>query len=185
MQALTGVSSYLVLFPYGPRRVARNPEWSPTADYDPQTWVEAVEVASKGRLMLPAVLRRRLGWAMSRETMSMLAVIDPEGSAELMPWQRRGEIECSRVAKALEQASIEDKPTLAVAAADRFLRMALDSDGRAILPFNLAVHLGTNTDPIIWAVATGERLWLWSHREWQASRASRFQALIRAVGQSR
>ncbi len=118
---------------------------------------------------------------MAKGTLALLATIEPDGSAELVPWHGAGEAEIGRAADAIERASAVDRPTLAVAAADRYLRLGLEPDGRATLPFNLAVHLGTLVDPLVRTVATGGRLWLWNEREWQASRQSRFAPLITAV----
>lgn len=161
--------------------MGRGPDWSLVSDLDGSTWVEAVTVASKARLVLPAALRRRLGWAASQATVRLLGVIEPDGSAELMPWEQRGEIEHRRLGDALGRASENDRAELAVAVADRYVRFGLEPDGRMTMPFNLAVHLGADADGIVRVVATGGRLWLWNEAEWRVSRAVRFGPLMRAM----
>ena len=161
--------------------MGRGPDWSLASDLDGSTWVEAVAVASKARLVLPVILRRRLGWAASQATVRLLGVIEPDGSAELMLWDRQGEVERGRLKTALERASEKERAGLAVAAADRYVRFGLEPDGRMTLPFNLAVHLGADADGLVRVVATGGRLWLWNEAEWRISRAVRFGPLLRAM----
>ncbi|SOB80692.1 hypothetical protein SAMN06297144_1191 [Sphingomonas guangdongensis] len=140
-------------------------------------WTEAVAVSSKERVTLPAAVRARLSWFGKATDEGLLATLDPQGRSELSAWTTSGSRAVGDVAQRLEAAAPDDRDDLAIAAMDRYMRLAVEPPARLALPFGLAVHLDAVEGGVVRIVVSSSRLWLWSERQWQARRMDRIDLL--------
>ena len=163
----------------------RKPAWNPVGVFADTAWLEPVEVTSKDRLVLPASVRKRLGWGLGGGTVRLLGVMEANGRLELLPWDPRGIELMKRVEAALDATAPTERGDLALAAMDRYLNLGLTPDGRLHLPPPLVIHLDAAGRGVVRVGASGGRLWIWSERAWEASRSERFAKLDEALGQKR
>lgn len=161
----------------------RPPQWNPVAALGRDVWTDVVPVATKDRIVFPAMIRSRLKW-LGETSASLLAVIEPDHCAELLPWTPHGEAMLAEVRSAIETAEDADKDQLTLAAMDRYLRLSVDQAGRSTLPGPLASFLGAHVVGAVRLVMRDHRLWLWSERRWDTDRAERIQFLAGKVSSS-
>ena len=166
-------------------KIARTPTWNPVGTMIEDTWIEPVEMASKDRLLLPIEARKCLRWPVAEGYFSLLATLGPEGGVELIPWFPLGREALRRVEEALASEPEESRHEIAVAAMDRYYRVALAPDGRLRLPRALVAHLGANEGQFVRVVATRGKLVLWPERLWVEARQSRFRRLDRQLSVKR
>ena len=157
-------------------RSGRPPVWNPVSALEPRAWTEVVGLTSKNRLQFPVGVRARVPW-LSDPIEGLLAVLEPSGSAEILPWQPHGETELQRIREALASADAAIRGELAIAAMDRYVKLTLDPDGRTVLPSNLAFHLDAVTFEAVRITAIDGRLWVWSEHKWQDRRSERVASL--------
>ena len=151
----------------------RPPSWNPFAALDPGAWTEVVPVSSKDRLTLPTAVRRRLAWFEAAVGGGLVAILDPQGRAEMAPWSVRGEQALADVSQRMEAAPPEARGDIAIAAMDRYMRVAVEPPARLALAANLAAHLDPDGRGAIRVVVRSDRLWLSSEQQWQARRMDR------------
>jgi hypothetical protein len=107
-----------------------------------------------------------------------LAVLEPNGSAEILGWKPHGEAELRAVRELLQATNEFERGMIAIAAMDRFLKLTFDPDGRTVLPMNLACHLNaTGPDAVVRIVTVDGRLWMWSEIDWKSCRGERANLL--------
>lgn len=157
-------------------KTGRPPIWNPVASLGRAVWTDVLPLASKGRVVFPVIVRDRVGWLADRAC-GLLAIIEADRHAELVPWEQRGEIAISEIRRAIDAVEEHHKDELALAAMDRFVRLSVDSAGRTVLPGSLASHLDAEASASVRIVMRGARLWLWSERRWQAQRPRRIRML--------
>lgn len=133
-------------------------------------------MSSKDRLTLPSIVRGRLSWFVDAVGGGLLAVLEADGSAELMPWLGAGEGIVGDLRERIAAEPADRRGSLVVVAMDRFVKVAVEQPARVSLPVNLASHLEVDAG-IVRVVAHSDRLWLWSERRWNAGRAARLGAL--------
>jgi len=143
----------------------------------PGVWTEVVPVSTKERVTLPVAARSCLSWFDAAAAEGLLAMLDPQGRAELFAWTSRGAQALTDVAQRVEAAPPEDRDELAIAAMDRYIRLTVEPPARLALPFNLATHLDAAEGRVVRVIARSDRLWLWSERHWQARRMDRIALL--------
>jgi DNA-binding transcriptional regulator/RsmH inhibitor MraZ len=161
-------------------KTGRPPNWNPVSALSPSAWTEAVSLSSKSRLQFPAAIRSRVTW-LSQAKDGLLAVLEPDGSAEIKCWSPHGEAELEAIRGLLQSVDELERGAVAIAAMDRFLKLTFDPDGRTVLPYNLACHLdATGSDAVVRIVTVDGRLWTWSEREWQSRRGARVALLNRS-----
>jgi len=158
----------------------RPPNWNPFSRLVPGAWTEVVEISTKWRLTLPTAVRGRLGWLQAVSDEGLLAVLDPQGRAELAPWAAHGVQAVADVSQRLEAAPREQRGEIAIAAMDRYMRIAVEPPARFALHPNLAAHLDAEEGDVVRVVVRADRLWLWSERQWQARRKDRIALLTQA-----
>jgi DNA-binding transcriptional regulator/RsmH inhibitor MraZ len=161
-------------------KAGRNPTWNAVADLDPSAWLEPVEVASAGRLLLPSAARRRLVWKTSSNTIQLLAYLNVEGGVELWPMTPAGETELQRVSKALGEAG-RARGDMVLNAMGRYALVSLTPDGRLRLPASLRVQLGVFRGGVVWVATYEGQLWLWSQNAWAARQGRIGPILEKAV----
>lgn len=155
----------------------RPPNWNAFSGLVPGAWTEVVEVSTKWRLTLPTAVRGRLHWLEGVGDEGLLAVLDPQGRAELAPWAARGTQAVADVSQRLAAAPPEHRDEIAIAAMDRYMRMAVEPPARVALHPNLAAHLDAEEGDVVRVIVRAGRLWLWSERQWQARRMDRIALL--------
>lgn len=154
-------------------KTGRPPNWNPVSALLPSAWTEVVGLSSKSRLQFPVAIRSRIAW-LSHVEDGLLAVLEPNGSAEIMCWKPHGESKLQAVQGLLQSTSELERGLVAIAAMDRFLKLTFDPDGRTVLPMNLACHLSAaGPAGVVRIVAADARLWMWSEPEWQSRRSER------------
>jgi DNA-binding transcriptional regulator/RsmH inhibitor MraZ len=154
-------------------KTGRPPNWNPVSVLSPGSWMEVVGLSSKSRLQFPVAIRSRVAW-LSHVEDGLLAILEPNGSAEIMCWKPHGETKLQAVRSLLLSTSEFERGAVAIAAMDRFLKLTYDPDGRTVLPTNLACHLGAaGPGALVRIVAIDARLWMWSETEWQSRRHER------------
>jgi DNA-binding transcriptional regulator/RsmH inhibitor MraZ len=158
----------------------RPPSWNPVAGIYSLAWSEIVVLSSKDRMALPLALRRRLNWS-SSTSLSVLAVLEMDGSAEILPWEQAGKQVVNAIEKALALTPEPHRAELALAAMDRYMRLTVDADGRTVLPTNLLSHLDALESSLVRLVARGNRMWFWSEARWREGQGSRFRDLADAL----
>lgn len=155
----------------------RPPRWNPFADVMPGIWTEALQVTSKDRVSLPAAVRKRLEWLAESTAEGLLATLDIQQKAELSPWSPYGKRAIADVAQRLEMLAPRERDETALAAMDRYMRLAFEPPGRVLLPSNLIAHIDPQGSGSVRVVVMHSRLWLWSEEQWQTERADRIRLL--------
>lgn len=155
----------------------RPPSWNPFVDLAPGVWTETVDLTSKDRLSLSSPVRKRAPWLSDVGTEGLLAILEPDGSAELLPWRGTGEALVEGYRERLMDAPDVRRPELALALMDMFMRLPLDPPGRLGLPSNLTAFLNPAAGERIRVVTASGQVWLWGESTWQARRSDRL-ALI-------
>jgi DNA-binding transcriptional regulator/RsmH inhibitor MraZ len=154
-------------------KTGRPPNWNPVSALTPRAWTEVVGLSSKSRLQFPVAIRSRVAW-LSHAGDGLLAVLEPNGSAEIQCWKPHGEAELEAVRILLQSTNEFQRGAVAIAAMDRLLKLTFDPDGRTVLPFSLTCHLhAAGPDAAVRIVTVDGRLWMWSEREWQSRRGER------------
>lgn len=165
-------------YPYCPMKTGRPPRWNPVAALGRDVWTDVVPLASKGRVVLPVIVRDRMPW-LADTGAGVLALAETGRRAELLPWASKGEAALAALRLAIEAADEKDRDQLALAAMDRFVRLSMEDVGRTILPPALASLLEAEATGCVRIVMCDGRLWLWSERRWEADRARRIALLMR------
>ena len=164
-------------------KTGRPTAWNPFSSFSSTAWTEVVQLASKERLSVPISIRRIVPWVdRIQPSGGMLAIMELNGVAELMPWTPHGESAVSSVKAAAARAEPAAIGNLILAAMDRYVRLTLDTDGRTVLPFNLLAHVDPSNTSRVRVLAEGGRLWLWSERQWEETRPDRLAYLKAATG---
>ncbi|MBS1181950.1 MAG: hypothetical protein H6Q99_1830 [Proteobacteria bacterium] len=161
----------------------RPPQWNPIGALGRNVWTDVVPVATKDRIVFPAMIRSHLRW-LGETSASLLATIEPDHCAELLPWMPHGETMLAEVRSAIETAEETDKDQLTLAAMDRYLRLSVDQAGRSSLPGPLASFLDAHIVGSVRLVMRDDRLWLWSERRWDKDRTKRVQFLAGKLSSS-
>jgi DNA-binding transcriptional regulator/RsmH inhibitor MraZ len=155
----------------------RPPSWNLFANIFDGAWTEVVGVTTKDRLTLPAQVRKALGWFDASAEGGLLATLEPYGRAELIAWSDHGSRLIAEVIDRVRAAPAEARGDLAVAAMDRYMRLAVEPPARVALNATLAAHLDPTGRNVIRVVVSGGRLWLWNEAEWQGRRSERHASL--------
>jgi len=162
----------------------RTPGWNVVADFEPTAWLEAVQLASGDRLLLPAMLRKRVSWCAPKESLPLLASIDADGGVTALPLSdRRDEMTALRIA--LEASDPENRADLAFAAMATYSQISLQPDGRLRLSPALALYLCAASGGWIWVGAHGNAVRLWSEGVWKGLLATKSASLREAVTATR
>lgn len=162
----------------------RSPNWNVIADIEQTTWLEPVECASDGRLLLPASLRKRLSWAEPVSTMSLLAIIGVAGAVTVMPISEQ-KAELAVIRTVINSAERDERADLAYAAMATYSRISLQPDGRMRLSPILMLHLFPGADRRAWVGSYGNEITLWSESDWVTNLARTAAALREAVAATR
>lgn len=160
----------------------RIPEWNVVADLDPTVWLEAVDLASDGRLSLPAPLRRRVEWCVPKKALHLFATIGSGGEVAVEPMSRWDSVRTAITAM-LETRPAEERQALLLGAMASHFRISLQTDGRLRLPTLLVHHLARHGDAQVWVAACVNHVTLWSEVDWVAystAKAAEYREAIRA-----
>lgn len=160
-------------------KTGRPSSWNPVASLAQDVWTDVVPLASKARIVVPVQVRGRLAW-LAAPAGGILAVVGPDHSVELQPWEPFGVEAMAAVRIALAKADASLRGALAVAAMDRYMKLSSDGAGRATLPPPLVSMLDAETTSLVRLVMRDSRLWLWSERRWQSDRPARLSLLSSA-----
>lgn len=158
----------------------REPSWNAVSGVHPSVWTEVVVLSSKDRMSLPLALRRRLDW-LSTGAMEVLAVLEANGSAEVVPWKGAGTSRLEQLEAVLERLAEPERSEVALAAMDRYIRLHVDGTGRVVLPTTMLSHLEAIDAPAIRLVVRDSKLWFWSERRWRAGQTDRYLQLAKAL----
>jgi DNA-binding transcriptional regulator/RsmH inhibitor MraZ len=183
--ALRRGSDYgLDLFQYRSVQPGRTPSWNVVADLETTAWLEAVQLASGDRLLLPAMLRKRVSWCAPKVSLPLLATIDADGGVTALPLSERQD-EVAAIRAALEASDPEERAALAFAAMATYSQVSLQPDGRLRLSPPLALHLCSAADGWVWVGAHGNAIRLWSEEVWKSLLSTNSASLREAVTASR
>jgi DNA-binding transcriptional regulator/RsmH inhibitor MraZ len=158
----------------------REPNWNPVSRMHPSVWTEVVGLSSKDRMSIPLMARRRLEW-LSVGTTELLAILEADGSAEVVSWKGGGADRIAQIEAVLRGLTEPDRSEVALAAMDRYIRLRLDGTGRMVLPTTLLSHLEAIDPPALRLVVRNGRLWFWSERRWRAGQLERYLQMAKAV----
>jgi bifunctional DNA-binding transcriptional regulator/antitoxin component of YhaV-PrlF toxin-antitoxin module len=162
--------------PNYPMSAGRPPTWNPFRDISPSSWTELAAIKDRGRLTIPAEVRRRVTW-LSPLPDSVLASISLDGSVELLPWEGSGEGVIDGHRERLQALDEYSRGKLAIVLADKFFRLAVEEPARLTVPAGLRSFLETHAGQPVRFVVSHQQLWLWNERLWQSGRSDR-EALI-------
>lgn len=162
----------------------RTPGWNVVADLEPTAWLEAVQLASGDRLLLPAMLRKRVSWCAPKGSLPLLATIDADGGVTALPFAEKQD-EVTAIRTALEASDPEERAGLAFAAMATYSQVSLQPDGRLRLSPTLALHLCAVPDGWVWVGAHGNAIRLWSEHVWKGLLITSSASLREAVTASR
>lgn len=162
----------------------RTPGWNLVADLEPTAWLEAVQLASGDRLLLPAMLRKRVSWCAPKGSLPLLAMIEADGGVTARPLSDRQD-EVTAIRAALEVSEPEERAGLAFAAMATYSQVSLQPDGRLRLSPPLALHLCPIPDGWVWVGAHGDAIRLWSEDAWKGVLSTNSASLREAVTASR
>lgn len=137
-------------------------------------------LSSKDRMSIPLAPRRRLAW-LGNGSLRVLAVLEANGSAEIMPWEGIGTDRIAHLERALNRLAEPDRSEVALAAMDRYLQLHLDEAGRTVLPTTLLSHLDAVGTSTVRLVVSNGRLWLWSEQRWRLAQLDRYLLLARSL----
>jgi DNA-binding transcriptional regulator/RsmH inhibitor MraZ len=158
----------------------REPDWNPVSRVHPSVWTEVVALSSKDRMSIPLMARRRLDW-LSAETTELLAVLEANGSAEVVPWTGEGAERIAQIEAVLGALAEPERSEVALAAMDRYIRLRLDGTWRTVLPTTLLSHLEAMDPSVLRLVVRDGKLWFWSERRWRASQLERYLQMAKAI----
>lgn len=102
----------------------REPNWNPVSRVHPSVWTEVVGLSSKDRMSIPLMARRRLEW-LSAGTTELLAILEADGSAEVVSWKGEGADRIAQIEAVLQGLTEPDRSEVALAAMDRYLSFGL------------------------------------------------------------
>jgi DNA-binding transcriptional regulator/RsmH inhibitor MraZ len=162
----------------------RTPSWNVVADLEPTAWLEAVQLASGDRLLLPAMLRKRVPWCAPKGSLPLLATIDADGGVTALPLAEKQD-EVMAIRTALEASDPEERASLAFAAMATYSQVSLQPDGRLRLSPPLALHLCAVPDGWVWVGAHNGAIRLWSEYAWKGLLSTSVVSLREAVTASR
>lgn len=143
----------------------RIPEWNIVADLDETVWLEAIDLASDGRLSLPTPLRRRVEWCVPKKTLHLFATIGSGGEVAVEPMSRWNSVRTAITAM-LEARPVDERQALLLGAMASHFRISLQPDGRLRLPAPLVRHLARHGGAQIWVAACTNNVTLWSEADW-------------------
>lgn len=158
-------------------KAGRPPSWNPVASLTASTWTEVVPLTSKSRLQLPAQARLRLSWSRATEPLALLARVEPNGHAQLLPWVPVGDAILRSLDQLLTEEDEASRGRLVLIAMDRYVRVTLEPDGRMSLPVNLEHHLDATLYGAVRVVVDTGKLFLWSEGVWQRNRSDRLASV--------
>jgi len=158
----------------------REPNWNPVSRVHPSVWTEVVGLSSKDRMSIPLMARRRLDW-LSDGTTDLLAVLEADGSAEVVSWKDEGVDRIAQMEAVLGGLAEPDRSAVALAAMDRYIRLRLDGTGRMVLPTTLLSHLDAIDPPALRLVVREGKLWFWSEQRWRAGQLERYLQMAKAI----
>ncbi|MFA7587868.1 MAG: hypothetical protein WCY11_17020 [Novosphingobium sp.] len=159
----------------------RTPEWNVVADLEPTVWLEAVDLASDGRLSLPAPLRRRVEWCATKKAIHLLATIGSSGEIAVEPMSRWDDARAA-ITSLLEARPIAERQALLLGAMASHFRISLQPDGRLRLPTPLIHHLARHGKAQVWVSAYANQVTLWSEADWSAFATAKAVEYREAVG---
>jgi DNA-binding transcriptional regulator/RsmH inhibitor MraZ len=162
----------------------RTPSWNVVADLEPTAWLEAVQLASGDRLLLPAMLRKRVSWCAPKESLPLLATIDADGGVTAVPLSERAD-EVGAIRTALDGSDPSERANLVFAAMATYSQVSLQPDGRLRLSPPLALHLCAAPEGRVWVGAQGNAIRLWSDDAWKHALAANSASLREAIAASR
>lgn len=151
----------------------RPPTWNPFRDEAPGSWTELAVLAARGRLTIPASVRRCVDWLVPLPRDGLLATIGVEGRVELLPWLDAGKAIIDTRIQLLKTLKDPLRGDLAVALADKHFRISIEEPGRIGLPPGLHSFLNGGHGRPVRFVATHQQLWLWDEERWQLERVLR------------
>ncbi|TFV43384.1 hypothetical protein [Bradyrhizobium niftali] len=131
-------------------------------------------------MSIPLMARRRLEW-LSAGTTELLAILEADGSAEVVSWRGEGADRIAQIEAVLQGLTEPDRSEVALAAMDRYIRLRLDGTGRMVLPTTLLSHLEAVDPPALRLVVRDSRLWFWSERQWRAGQLGRYLQIAKAI----
>ncbi|HXH42386.1 MAG TPA: hypothetical protein VNK51_00915 [Bradyrhizobium sp.] len=131
-------------------------------------------------MSIPLMARRRLEW-LSVGTTDLLAVLEADGSAEIMSWRVEGVERIAQVEAVLSELSEPERSEVALAAMDRYIRLRLDGTGRMVLPMTLLSHVEAIEPASLRLVVRQGRLWFWSERHWRARQLQRYLQMAKVI----
>ena len=152
----------------------RTPNWNIVAELESSAWLEAVQLASGDRLLLPAALRNRVSWCTPESSLPLLATIGPDGGVAVRPLSDQQE-SLKAIKVALQGAEPAKRASLTLAAMATYCRISLQPDGRLRLSPTLALHLCGVLGGHIWVGAHADIITLWSEKDWA-------QLLVQSTG---
>lgn len=141
-------------------------------------------VAGKDRVSLSAAARNALGWLESPPEDGLLAVLHPEGSAELTPWKPTGAGRVQAEVDRLAGMKEPERGRIALALMDSLMRVQVEGAARITLPPNLRSFLDSDRQSVVRFVIVQDRLWIWNEEQWQVGRPGR-TALIEGRSRTR
>lgn len=144
----------------------REPAWNVFADLDEGLWTELVPCSSTDRIVLPAVVRRRLEFLVPDATTELLAIIDALGFARLVRLDTDGAVILNEVRRTIALSAIGARSDLVLAAMSKYVRISVEKSGRFVMPSGLALHLAADTSTAIRVLTRGGQLFLWRERAW-------------------
>ncbi len=143
----------------------RTPNWNVVAEIEISAWLEAVQLASGDRLLLPVALRNRVSWCATDANLPLLATIEPDGEVTVRPLSAQ-QNSLKAIKAALQRAEPAKRASLTLAAMATYCRISLQPDGRLRLSPNLALHLCSVPGDHVWVGAYDDIITLWSGKAW-------------------
>jgi DNA-binding transcriptional regulator/RsmH inhibitor MraZ len=164
----------------------RTPTWNLVADFAASSWIEASKLGSDDRIVLPANVRRRLGWGAPKGSLQALAVIGADGEVSVVP-MTEGRKLLKKLEGALASHAEEDRRLLTLSAMAHYSQVALQEDGRLRLSPPVMLHLkgdAATKESRVWVGAYEGHLSLWPEEIWMAVAKARSVELERALAEA-
>jgi DNA-binding transcriptional regulator/RsmH inhibitor MraZ len=158
----------------------RSPGWNLVADLESTTWLEAVQLASGDRLLLPSPLRKRVSWCAPTGSLPLLATINADRGVTIVPLTAK-EDELRAISGVLKTSDDDERAGLAFAAMATYSQVSLQPDGRLRLSPTLALHLCPAADGRVWVGAHDDAIRLWSEEIWKGILANTSASLREAM----
>lgn len=136
-------------------------------------------LSSKDRMSVPLAPRRLLTW-LGKGSVQVLAILEANGSAEVIPWEDATD-RMAHLEETLKRMIEPERSEIAIAAMDRYLRLHLDESGRMVLPTTLLSHLDAIGTSTVRLVVNNGKLWFWSEPRWRSAQLDRYVSLARAL----